>query len=283
MRSLLALVLVAPLPALADPPETTVDPARSPGFVQIDRYDATSVAGGDLTYVSLADDGVAEDVTVLRFQLGGRYLDQASRFGGYANLPITYASGNDESLTGIGNLEVGGLMLPRLGDGSTAVVLRAGLTLPTGSDGEETFANLFGVFGRPQDLYLALPKATSVRLGVSPMFRRGNLFGRIDIGFDLNLDIQDAEDTADPLLRLNAGIGVDLGTAAIMGELSNLYVFSDDDADDSLGDKMLNVFALSTRFVAGNAMPYVSLLIPLDDDSTDAIDLALTLGVEARL
>lgn len=114
------------------------------------------------------------------------------------------------------------------------------------------------------------------------MFRSGNVFGRIDVGFDLNLDVQDSDDTADPVLHVNAGVGIDLGTAAIMGELSNVYVFSDDEGD-SLGDKTINVFAVSARFVAGNAMPYVSLLVPLDDDSSEVIDLAVTLGVEARL
>lgn len=87
----------------------------------------------------------------------------------------------------------------------------------------------------------------------------------------------------DPLLHLNAGVGVDLGTVALMGELSNVYVyvFSDDDAD-SIGDKMINVFAISARMHAGRAMPYASLTVPLDD-STCVVDFAFTLGVEARL
>jgi hypothetical protein len=275
---LIAIVLVDPLLAHAEEP--TVDAARSPGFVQIDRYDATSVAGGDLTYVSL--DGIGEDVTVMRFQLGGRYVDPASQFGGYVNLPITYASGDGDSLTAIGNIELGGLMLPRIGDSSTAMVVHGGITLPTGSDGEDAFANLFGAFARPQDIYLALPKATTVRLGLSPMFRNGNVFGRADLGIDINLDVDGEGDEADPLMRLNVGVGVDLGSVAVMGELSNLYVFNDDEGD-SIGDKMINVFALSARFNAGSAMPYASLLVPLDDDSSDVIDLALTLGVEARL
>ncbi len=273
--SLVVAGLVVPAVALAD---ATPDPTRSPGFVQIDHYDATSVAGGDFTYVAV--DG-SDDVTLVRFQLGGRFVDPASRAGGYVNLPITYASGEGDSFTGIGNIELGGLLVPKIGDGSTGFVFHGGITLPTGSDGEEAFVNLVGALARPQDLYLALPKSTSLRLGGSALFRSGNVFGRVDLGFDLNLDVQDSSEEADPFMHLNAGVGVDLGSVALMGELSNVYVFSDED-DASLGDKMINVFAVSARMHSGRAMPYVSLLVPLDDDSTD-IDFGLTLGVEARL
>lgn len=282
MRSLLvAAGLAVPQVAFADA-VVPADPARSPGFVQIDRYDATSVAGGDFTFISLDDDvtGGNDDLTLLRFQLGGRYVDPRSKLGAYINLPISYASGNDESLTGIGNLELGGIMLPKIGDGSTALALHAGVTLPTGSDGDEAFANAFSSIARPQDVFLAIPEGMSLRLGASPMFRNGNLFGRIDVGVDLNLNNGEGNE-ADPVIHVNAGLGVDLGSAALMGELSNVYVSSDNDADFS--DKLLNVFALSARFSTGNAMPYVSLLIPLDDNTTSALDLAITAGLEARL
>ncbi len=268
--------LVVPAVALAQP---APDAATSPGFVQIDRYDATSVVGGDFTYVSL-DEG--DDVTLLRFQFGGRFVDPVSRFGGYVNLPISYASANDQSFTGIGNLEVGGLMLPRLGDGSTRLALHAGITLPTGSDGDDSAANLASALARPQDIVLAFPGATTIRVGASPMFRNGNVFGRLDVGLDVNLDVKNSSEEVDPIMHINAGVGVDLGTVALMGELSNVYVFSDDDGD-SLGDKMINVFAISARMHSGRAMPYVSLVVPLDDDSTEAINFGLTLGIEARL
>lgn len=253
------------------------DPARAPGFVQIDRYDATSVAGGDLSYVSL--DGASEDVTVLRFQLGGRYVDRRSNVGGYVNLPITYASGNGDSLTAIGNLEVGGILLPKLGEGST-VALHAGLTLPTADDDEDALVNILATTARPQDLFLAIPQGTSLRLGASPMFRSGNVFGRVDVGIDININNGGGGDESDPLVHVNAGIGIDLGGAAVMGELSNVYL-TDGDADFS--DRLINVFALSARFTAGKAMPYLSLLIPLDDNATSTIDLAFTAGLEARL
>ena len=236
--SLIIAGLAMPGIAVAQP--TAPDPAQSPGFVHIDRHDATSVGGGDLTYVALDDNGLTDDVTILRFQFGGRYVDQASRLGGYANLPITYASGDGESLTGIGNLEIGGLMLPKIGDGSTALVVHAGLTVPIGSDGEDAFANLFGGVARPQDLYLALPEGTSLRIGASPLWRSGNVFGRVDLGLDYNIDVGNTDEEADPLVHVNAGVGFDLGNAAIMAELSNVYVFSDDD-DDDFSDRMINV------------------------------------------
>lgn len=278
MRSLLLVAgVVVPGVAFADA-VVPADPAYAPGFVQIDRYDATSVAGGDVTYISV--DGAGDDLTLLRFQLGGRYVDPRSKVGGYLNLPITYASGNGDSVTALGNVEVGGIFLPRLGDSSTRLALHAGLTLPTADDDEDVLVNAIAAVARPQDVYLAIPKGTSLRLGASPIFRSGNLFGRVDLGVDINLN-NSGDDTSDPVVHLNAGVGVDLGGAAIMGELSNVYVMSDNDADFS--DKMINVFAISARFTAGSAMPYVSLLIPLDDDATDTIDVAFTAGLEARL
>lgn len=279
MRPLLLVAgLAVPGVAFADA-VVPADPARAPGFVQIDRYDATSVAGGDVSYISL--DGTDEDVTLLRFQLGGRYVDPQSKFGGYVNLPITYASGNGDSLTALGNVELGGIFLPKFGDASTALVLHAGLTLPTADDDEDALVNLFATTARPQDLFLAIPKGTSLRLGASPMFRSGNVFGRVDVGIDLNLDTGGGGDEADPLVHVNAGIGIDLGGAAVMGELSNVYLTDNGDADFT--DRLINVFALSARFTGRNAMPYVSLLIPLDDNATSTIDLAVTAGLEARL
>jgi hypothetical protein len=280
MRTLVVVAgLVVPSVAAAD--VMVGDAAHIPHFVQIDRYDATSVVGGDLTYVAL-DGDLADDVTVMRVQLGGRYVDQQSRIGGYANIPVTYASGNDDSVTGIGNLEIGGLMLPKVGDGQTTLVLHAGITLPTGSSADDDgfFANAFSTLARPQDAYLSLPKGTSLRLGISPLFRSGNVFGRFDLGFDINLDVDGNADT-DPVMHLNAGVGVDLGNVALMGELSNVYVFDDND-DRDFSDRLLNVLALSARFAAGNALPYVSLMVPLDD-TTDAVDFALTAGIEAKL
>ena len=46
---------------------------------------------------------------------------------------------------------------------------------------------------------------------------------------------------------------------------------------------MINVFAISARMHSGRAMPYASLVVPLDDDSTEVMDFGFTLGVEARL
>lgn len=281
MRSLLVVAgLTIPRIAAADA-VVPADAAHSPGFVQIDRYDGTSVAGADVTFVKI-DDSVTDDVTLLRFQLGGRFLDKASGFGGYVNLPITYASGNDDSTTGIGNIEVGGLMLTKLGDESTRLVLHGGITIPSanGTDDDGSFANAFGSLARPQDVYLAAPKGTTLRFGASPLYRNGNVFGRVDLGIDINLDADGSGDN-DPIVHLNAGVGVDLGNVALMGELSNVYIFSDGDGD--LADRLINVMALSARFDAGTVFPYVSLMIPLDDNSSTAVDLAVTAGLEAKL
>lgn len=277
MRTLVVVAgLAVPSIAAADVP-TGSGPTE--GFVQIERFDENTVAGGDFSYISLDE---ASDTTLVRFQLGGRFINPQSGIGAYATLPITYASNDDESVTALGNLELGGLMIRGIGTGGSKIALRAGITLPTADDEiGDVFVNLAGATARPQDIYLAIPEGTSLRLSASPMFRSGNVFGRLDLGFDINLDSA-GEDEADPIVHFNAGVGVDLGGTAIMGELSNVYVLSDNDEAD-FSDKMLNVFAISARFTAGTTLPYVSLLIPLDDNTTSGVDFALTAGIEAKL
>ena len=246
--------------------------AAAPGFLTLDRQDEESRFGGELSYLIL-DDSI--DATALRIDLHGQYVT-SSGMGFYGMFPISYLSGEGESFTGVGNLEVGGLYLPRMANPSFKLAIKAGLTLPTAPDDNDAFANLATIGARPNDLALVIPKGLSLRIGASPMLRSGQFFGRLDGGIDINLDAA-GDNTVDPLIHLNVGVGFDFGSASITGELVNVFSTDDDISDDSV-----NVIALGVRGVAGSVRPYAGVSVPLDNDDF-ASDAAITAGIDGVL
>jgi len=271
-------VVLSSASALADD-ETPKDAVHSPGFVMIDRFDAASRVGADITYLFL--DGGNDGTTILRFNLAGRYVDPKKHLGGYVQVPFVHGSGNGASNNALGDLEVGFLAMPNLGS-NLGMVLRAGITAPTADNapGDAVF-NVVTSVVRLSDLYQALPRGITARLGVSPVYRSGNVFARVDVGLDLNLyeKIDGADsDTADALIRIDAAVGVDLGSLALGLELANAYLNNSN--LDGIGNKMINVAAVSARARLAAVHPYGGLIIPLDDDSTQIINAAVTVGVE---
>jgi hypothetical protein len=253
--------------------------AAATPFVNINRHDHNSMAGGEVTYVDL--DG-SNDTTLLRFDLHGQYVDPGMGLGGYASVPIAFASGNNDSETALGNLEIGGIFVPKLNNPELRVILHGGLTLPTAPDEDNLGAAFVGVFAgyaRVHDLYQVIPKGTTVRLGASPIYTSGQLVARLDAGVDVNLDSSDM-DTADPAFHLNLGVGFyATPDAVVMAELSTLTIFDDNDGDD---DNVANA-VIGGRFYAGSLQPYVGLIIPLDDDISEFMNLGLTIGLDARI
>jgi hypothetical protein len=244
--------------------------AAEPGFLGLDRQDGQSRVGGDVSYIAL-EDGL--DGTALRFDLHGQYV-LPSGVGFYGAFPITYISGDDDSATGIADLEVGAIYIPRLDNPQFSIPLHVGVTLPTASDELEDFvANVVGASARITDLVQIVPEGFSLRVGASPTFRSGQFFGKADVGLDVNLSAA-GDDTLDPLIRVNAGAGVDLGNVAFAGELLNT-ISTDGDAED----QVVTEIGVSVRAVAGNLRPYGGLLIPIDDGDTPA-DFVVTAGLE---
>lgn len=266
--SVVVLVLVASGAAHGD---ELNEPTRAPGFVTMLRQDANSRAGADLTYFVLDSDS---DTTLLRFDLHGHYVDPASGAGVYAQVPIAYATGGGDSETALGGVELGGIYIPKLSSQDIGVVLRAGLTLPTASEDDAGLIGLIATFMRPIDVYGQFPKSSTLRLGVSPIIRSGQFFARADLGLDINVYV-DEGDTLDPALVVDVGAGIDLGGAAITGEITTLAITGDD------GESLTSA-ALSVRGT-GRVQPYGALLIPVDDDVSDTFDLGLLAGIEGRL
>lgn len=258
--------------------------AAAPGFVSTDRYDDQSRAGAEMTYLvpgDFADED--DDLSLLRFDVHGHYVDPGSHVGGYLTLPLGYVSGNGDSVTALGNLEVGGLYVIQTGRPDLAVVARAGITLPTGpSIEEEGFDSVAGALAstlRPSDLFVALPKSSTLRLAISPTFRSGKLFARADAGVDINLYVADADNTIDPGLRFNLGVGADLGQVAITAELATLTA-TNNSGDEGEDSRTTAVGSLGVRGALGRVQPYAGLHVGLTDVASDIATVGFTAGVD---
>jgi hypothetical protein len=267
---LVALVMFS-LARIAVAQPSAPDPAASPGFVTLDRGDATSRAGGEASYIVPKNNGGSG--TIWHLDLHGQYVDPDSGVGGYAVVPAAFAEGNGDTLTTVGDVELGGLYVARLAP-AAAVIVRAGVALPSGTNDNNELLNLLTMeSARLTDTYDALPAATSLRVSASPVVRQGNLFARADLGLDVNLH---APGSTDSFLRLNAGVGVDLGGGAVMAELSTVRPMGTDQT-------WIESAALSTRFSAGAVQPYAAVVIPIAEELRRATTAAVTVGLEATL
>lgn len=249
-----------------------------PGFVMLDGFDASSRAGIDGTYINPNTGGSDEGITLLRFSLHAHYVDAASGLGGYAQLPFSYGSGSGDTITDVGDLELGAIYVPRFPDPRFGLVLHAGITAPTGEKGNAAALGLIESFIATPQLYNSLPEGITGKIGVSPTFRSGNVFARIDLSVDKNFDAADVSPTAG--IHYNLGIGVDLGTVAIMAESANLSILSESGRDNG---GTLSSIALSTRANGGAVSPYLAVVVPIESDTSDVIDFAVTLGADFRL
>jgi hypothetical protein len=240
------------------------DATHSPGFVTIDRFDAVSRVGAELSYLFVK----GTSLTYSRIEPHVQYVDRTTGMGAYASVPITYGT----NASGLGDLELGGLSAPPLHP-NIGVVFRAGITVPSGSTSDASAStNLIGALSRIGDSSLAIPKGTSLRLGVSPLVRWGPVFARADVGFDANLS---SEVPSDNVIRINAGLGCDFEQVAVMGELADVHAFGH--------AGWIQTAAVSLRAKLGVFQPYASLVFPVPLDSSGVIDGALTVGLEIAL
>lgn len=252
------------------------DPGEPPPFATLDRQDATSRAGAELSYLKTKS-GV--NATVFRADIYGQYVDTDSGFGGYAQLPLSFADASSKSIFGIGGLELGGIFTTRFAD-NARLVLHAGVVLPTASaDQDAAAANIITLLARPTDFYLALPDAWSVRTGGAIVLRSGQLFARIDAGVDINATANNSSNRANAVGHLNAGLGFDAGDLALTIESSNVYA----NTDASAGANALDALAFGASFRAGVTRPYVAVVVGLDDDAQMFGNLVLTAGLSVSL
>ena len=250
-----------------------------PTFMAMDRQDGISRLGLQLGF-GFFEEAPGVDVTGLGMQAYGHYMTP-SGFGFYGILPFNYVkvevNDNDESESAIGGVELGGIYVipgPQLD-----WVLHGGFVLPTASDEPDgAAANSIGTLMRINDIILAYPELTALRLGVSPVLRQGQLVLRFDGAIDVPLAADGEE--PDPLIRLNVGGGVDTGNFALLGELVNVISTEDEDGNDN---DVINLFALTGRFMAGAFEPGVSIGFPVDDELGDILDWYLAVSLQGAI
>jgi hypothetical protein len=258
-------------------------------FSTLDHQTTGTEFGASFDYLFVDHDaGHLPGTSGFRFDAYGQYVEPNTGLGGYISIPIAHASFDEEvppfsimgSATGVGDLEFGGIYAIRTRREDTKLVLHVGLTLPTNpSASDQAAASSLGVLARITDLAQTIPNGTTVRVGFSPIWHRGNLVARLDIGPDFNLSIADGHNTLPPLLRLNAGLGFANESFAVMGEITNVFITGN---QDDGGDVSYNEAAVSARFFLGEGMSLsAALVIPLDDDTRN-IDAALNFGFQAR-
>lgn len=265
-------------PAAGAAPAGEADP---PGFVVIDRLDASSRIGIDLSYIAVKGDGT----TLLRAELSARYVDPTTALGGYVQVPFAFARlsrGNTgdtgDTMTDLGNVEIGGIYAPRLAAADLRLILHAGITLPTGEAYPESIVGTVANAARLGEFFNSAPEAMTLKLGVSPVLRRGVFFTRINLGFDRNLEVKSG--TVPDVIHVAAGAGVDLGRAAVMLEWATMVALDERfDNGTRFEGFTLNQLAVSARW-RGPVSPFAAVVVPMDDDLRDLVKVTLTAGAE---
>lgn len=256
---------------------------RMPDMATLDRGDGISRLGLDFG-AAFPDDSIEGFDAALRFDFFGQLISRQG-LGVYGSLPISILVGEGDNETALGNIEVGGLYV--IDSPAVSYVFRAGLALPTADDDGLGFAaNVLASWSRLTDLSQAIPNATYLRLGFSPLYHANRVFLRADLGVDLAVQDDDQLEIAgvvfgfdaENLFRINVGGGIDLGSVALMAELVNVASTSSLDDDDD--NDFLNTFALSARFMGGSLQPYFTFGVPLDDLGRDVIDFFLGAGLQ---
>ena len=275
-----------------------------PGFATLDRGDARSRFGVEFSYLFLSDNGTNnnQSLTSVRLEVHAQYVDPGTGFGGYALTPFGYFGNfiGDNSGWGIGNFEAGGLWVPHFTFHGIAFVARIGLVVPTATTTsgivptqgsiDQVLANGYASLARLTDDYLSIPDGTSMRFSGSALYRHRAFFARFDLGVDGNFS--SANDTnVGNQLRLNLGVGVDLGPASLTFESVNTDI-----SNETIGQSSASVSgwfatgALSARFRSGPADVYAAVVLPFDHATHEpygalfpTFGAALTLGVEGKL
>src|SRR5262249_10266470 len=208
------------------------DPAVTPGFVTIDRFDASTRAGVEASYLFFhvlePPPGFADHFTSLRFDLYGHGVDPETGLGAYVQMPASHTAHKfgAEDTWALGDLDIGALYVVRGDLPALAIVVHAGLSLPTGARATDRFeSNVYAGLARMNDFVLEIPRGVTIRIGASPLARFGPWFARGDADLDIKLS-QDRGDLADNVLRLNLAAGVDVGLVAVSLESSNVFVSS---------------------------------------------------------
>jgi hypothetical protein len=225
-----------------------MDPQTRFGIqVGLDKRDAVSL--GDAFY--------------MRFEPYGQYVHPDHFFGIYGQIPFAHAFVTGSDGTGIGNLELGGFVMPMY---NANLILRGGLMLATASEsGVDLDANRYTVYERFTDFLLIAPNYTTARVSASTVQQQGSFYFRADGGFDLVLDKPAVDNNAPSVFfRANVAGGVRIQELDLTFELVNLAAVNGSNFN-GLADRFRHTFAVGLRTPGDNQI-HVGMVFPLDDD-----------------
>jgi hypothetical protein len=231
---------------------------------------------------------------LVRFEAHAQYVDSHSGLGGYLWAPLFYVGGHDVmSHATFGDIEIGGIYLPRFQLDGIGLVLHAGITLPTGNTepyfGTMVTSAMFATLFTLSELYSSLNGGTTARFGISPTFRRGHVFARVDLGLDWNISASGSYGIA---THYNAGIGVRTGAFTLTLESENATLTNPCShpldttlcvsSAPSTETLTLDTLAISGRIEASTVSPYLAVMLPFSD-SAQAVTWGATFGLDVKL
>jgi len=259
---------VAPPPGYEPPTQYAQSAATTPApfaeeaaptFLTLDRMDGTTRIGLQLGWDKL-DALRVSDGFLTRHEFYGQFVFPGRVGGVYFGLATSHFFFlNGPDATGVGNLDVGGFVLPTH---SSELILRAGFGVPTGSSGgEELFANFNTAYERLTDILLIQGSYTTLRLSASTVQHKDNLFVRADLGFDLAIDGTPPGGPS-AWVRGNAAVGVRVPGVDFTIELANVGALN------GTGGSIESRFAHSAGFsvrTQGEDQFHVGTVFPLDE------------------
>jgi hypothetical protein len=263
---------VAPPPGYEPPqqyapgaPAAAIEEEIAPGFMTLDRADATTRVGLQLAFVK-PDAVNLSDGFFMRFNPYAQYVFPGKAAGIYAQLPISHAFAfNDADSTGYGNLEMGGFFLPMH---NNDLVLRAGLAVATASDTDigAVLTNVQTLYERLTDYVLVIPNYTTARLSASTVQQVGQIFIRADGGFDITVDRPStASDRPNVFFRANVAAGLRLPGVDLTAELVNLAAVNGT-VSGGITERFVHTAAVGARTTGENQL-HLGLVFPLDEEA----------------
>lgn len=255
-----------PPPQFQPPGDTTPPPPPYedplPGFMTLDRMDASSRAGVQGGWHKIDDVSIG-DAFVVRLEPYGQYVLPNRAVGFYGRIPLAhqFVFGGDDG-TGLGNLELGGFFLPLH---TSEWVLRAGLALPTASDGlANALANFDSRFERLTDFVLIGPSYTTLRVSGSTVRQWDNIYLRADVGLDGVVSKGGTATGATTVFgRANVAGAIRASGVDFTGELVNLVAFNGTSVPSGLTNHLLHTIAFGVRS-PGQDQFHFGVVFPLD-------------------
>ncbi|MEJ7598802.1 MAG: hypothetical protein WKG01_12920 [Kofleriaceae bacterium] len=198
-----------------------------------------------------------DDVTLIAVNAHAQYLSPGG-FGGYLRIPFAYASGNDESETELGNLELGGLYAIR-SSAQLDILLRAAVAVDTSSDEGVLLVPYANFLPRLGDAAVTGLDTTWLRLGGQLRFSSNAL----RVGGGLGLDVPADGDNADGIITLAGSIGFEQGG---FGAAAGLVFSQSLDDDDGGDDSLLGLNVTGDLALGPTAKLFLALGLSLEDD-----------------